>query len=83
LTDLLATHLGLGIMAATAQHQNRTTYTGTWSSTSLGYLSSQTYGYAVARRAQSTGELDPAWARFLAPNPLGYMRASLKVLTRT
>ena len=82
LTDLLTTHIGLGIMSANAQLQHQVSRTGGWSTTTLGYLSSQTYGYALARRALSMGETDPHWARYLAPNPLGYLRTSLKVLSR-
>jgi hypothetical protein len=82
LTDLLTTHLGFGIMSTNAQRRYRASYNGGWSSSSLGYLSSQTYGYALACRVRSVNEIDPTWSIYLAPNPRGFMRASLKAIAQ-
>lgn len=77
LTDLLTVYFGLGIFNANAAFQ----YAGTgggWRTTSLGYLSERTFGYALAVYAHLRGERKPDWARHVDANPRAYLAKGLK-----
>ena len=83
LTDLLTVFLGFGVFNANSAFQfrqfNAEGMQG-WSTKGLGYLSEQTWGYALARFAWERQEVKPDWAKHLATNISTYYRASLKWL---
>jgi hypothetical protein len=83
LTDLLTVFLGFGVFNANSavqfeQHQKDRTQG--WSVSGLGYLSEQTYGYALARFAWERQEEKPVWAKYLAVNIRHYFDSSAKWL---
>ncbi len=73
LTDLLTVYFGLGIFAANAAFEYQR---GSWHR--LGYLSEPMFGYALADYALRRGEADPAWARFVDPNPRDALRKGIR-----
>ncbi|GAA2383825.1 hypothetical protein Cme02nite_69960 [Catellatospora methionotrophica] len=77
LTDLLTVYFGLGIFNANAAFRY-TGHAGGWRTSSLGYLSERTFGYALAVYAQLRGERKPAWARHVDPNPRAYLTKGLR-----
>jgi hypothetical protein len=80
LTDLVTVYLGLGIFTANACQQFRKfrsdRYEG-WSTSRLGYLNQNIFGYALAYFAEQRGEVEPKWAAHLCTNVLSYYRKSV------
>ena len=71
LTDLLTVFLGLGVFGANAAVHAANWSRGGWSGWNVGrqgYLSQQTWGYALAKFAMSRGEPKPVWAMHLRPD---------------
>lgn len=88
LTDLLTTHVGLGIYTANAAFRfsngGHSYAIATYYIPNTprlvkhqGYLAPQTFAYALACRALACNETNPSWAKFLSPNPAGYLHESL------
>lgn len=73
LTDLLTVYMGLGIFGANASFEYQR---GSWHR--LGYLTEPMFGYALADYALRRGETDPAWARYLDPNPRDALRKGIR-----
>jgi len=83
LNDLLTVFLGFGVFTANCafrfeQHQSYDRQG--WSARRQGYLSEQTFGYALARFAYERGERKPKWASHLVTNVAGYFKQSAKWL---
>jgi hypothetical protein len=79
LTDLLTVFLGMGIFTANAAFVVSSD-NGRRRTRELGYLSQAMFGYALARYARLRDETRPEWAGYLATNPRGYMKQSLRYL---
>jgi hypothetical protein len=85
LTDLLTVFFGLGVFAANAAFDYSRVVRGEYVHTSrsrLGYLTEPMFGYALARYAWLRGEADPAWARYVEPNPRSFLKRGLRYLVR-
>jgi hypothetical protein len=67
LTDLFTVVFGLGIFNANASFKEIKT-ADSWGHNSLGYLSQQEWGYALALYTHFREEENPDWIRFLKPN---------------
>jgi hypothetical protein len=86
LTDLATVYLGFGIFSANAAARFRQTSDSTtqgWSLKRLGYLSQQTFGYALARFACRRGESKPGWIKYLSTNSRSYFKESMRFLEKT
>ncbi|KQV19226.1 MULTISPECIES: hypothetical protein [unclassified Kitasatospora] len=79
LTDLLTVYFGFGVFSANSVF-TRSVYDGRVHTSSLGYLSEEVYGYALACWTILRGDPDPVWARHLDTNPRGYLRQGLRHL---
>ncbi len=82
-TDLTTVYLGFGVFSANAslrfeQHQDYSTQG--WSVQTLGYLSQEVYGHALAKFATERGEVRPEWAQQLSTNVRSYFKRSHKWL---
>jgi hypothetical protein len=86
LTDLVPVFLGLGILTANAAFRffkwQRAQASG-WEASRQGYLSEETYGYALACFAWMRNEENPVWAKHLTLNIRTYLKKSLKYLHKT
>jgi len=79
LNDLLTVFLGFGVFTANSAFQFKQYGDHKrqgWSTSRLGYLSEELFGYALARFALERGEVKPAWANFLATNVAAYFKQS-------
>jgi len=83
LNDLLTVFLGFGVFTANAafrfeQHQDYQSQG--WSAQRQGYLSEETFGYALARFAYERRERKPEWAKFLSTNVRVYQKRAQRWL---
>jgi hypothetical protein len=79
MTDLLTVFLGFGIFTANAAahfSQFQDERRQGWSMRRLGYLSQETYGYALAKFAAERSEPKPDWVRHLSTNVRSYFKQS-------
>ncbi|HMJ64866.1 MAG TPA: hypothetical protein VK615_05915 [Candidatus Binatia bacterium] len=86
LTDLLTVFFGVGIFTANSAfqfHQWQDHSHQGWSTSRLGYLSEEIFGYALACYSWYRGELKPSWARHLRENVHYYFDDSLHFLSKT
>ncbi|SEG23932.1 hypothetical protein SAMN05421819_2337 [Bryocella elongata] len=85
MTDLCTVFLGLGVLNASAAFQFQQWQDNRlqgWSTSTLGYLTEELWGYALARFAQLRGEPRPRWSESLPTNVRAYMRQSERWLAR-
>jgi len=83
LTDLLTVFRGIGIFSANNAFNFEQHSDGRrrgWSVERLGYLSEQTYGYALAVYANIRSERHPSWVKYLKLNVREYFKQSTAVL---
>jgi hypothetical protein len=80
LNDLLTVFLGFGVFNANCAFQFHQ-YGGYdrqgWSTSRLGYLTEEQFGYALARFAVERGERKPEWAKYLNTNVGTYWKRSM------
>lgn len=79
MTDLATVFLGMGIFTANSARrfiQYQDDRRQGWSTSRMGYLPEEVYGYALARFAQLRGEREPKWARHLNTNVSTFYRQS-------
>ena len=80
LNDLLTVFLGFGVFNANCAfqfHQYGSYDRQGWSTSRLGYLTEEQFGYALARFAVERGERKPNWARYLNTNVGSYCKRSI------
>ena len=86
LTDLLTVYFGTGIFNANAAFQfgqwQSHSHQG-WRASRLGYLSEQSFGYALACYAWYRGDVDAAWRKYLRENIAYYFDDSMHFLSTT
>jgi hypothetical protein len=87
LTDLVTVYLGMGIFTANAAfdfhglpRDRPAMRIGGWSTSRLGYMTEQMFGYGLACLAWLRDEPDPPWAKFLDTNPRDYLKHGLRYL---
>jgi hypothetical protein len=87
LTDLVTVYLGMGIFTANAAFDfhglppdRPAVRIGGWSTSRLGYMTEQMFGYGLACLAWLREEPDPAWAKYLDTNPRDYLKHGLHYL---
>jgi hypothetical protein len=85
LTDLLTVFLGLGIFTANSafqfsQWQDYSHYG--WSTSRLGYMTEEMFGYSLAAYAWMRDGVKPKWSKHLAINVGHYFKQSLKFLEK-
>jgi len=84
LTDLITVFLGLGIFTANSAFQfsqwQSHSHQG-WSTTRLGYMSEEMFGYSLAAYAWMRAEMQPEWSNLLAMNVGHYFKGGLKYLS--
>lgn len=83
MTDLLTVFYGMGVFNANSsfvfEQWTNAQYQG-WRAGSVGYLTEQMFGYALALFAIERNEEKPPWMKHLATNVRSYMRSSLRFL---
>jgi hypothetical protein len=86
-TDLLTVFLGMGVFNANSTlHESAWNYGATYSGWSIhtqGYLSANSFGYALGVFAYLRGESNPDWAYYLRADAKGSLRAGLRYLRKT
>jgi hypothetical protein len=85
LTDLLTVFLRFGVFNANSAArfmQYQDSRRQGWSMQRLGYLSQESYGYALARFALARGEAKPQWLRQLSPNVRAFFKQSRRWLAK-
>lgn len=83
MTDLVTVFYGLGIFNANSsfifEQWTNSQFQG-WRAGSLGYLTEEMYGYALALFAVIRNERKPAWGKYLATNVKSYMKRGIRFL---
>jgi hypothetical protein len=81
LTDLLTVFLGLGIFTANSviQFSQWQDYSHQgWSTSRMGYLTEEMFGYSLAAYAWMRNEKKPTWSKYLCMDVEHYFKQSLK-----